>query len=104
MDVQTVQAVMVQSRIKAERVTEVQAATKKMVAALEWGQHQGVRYASCLLPDGETFLVLVQFDEGGEDPLAGLPEYQELFEIVEGSRAEPPSVQPLQVIGSYRLF
>jgi hypothetical protein len=29
---------------------------------------------------------------------------QELQERVEGSRAEPASVQPLTVVGSYRLF
>ena len=29
---------------------------------------------------------------------------RELQKLVEASRAEPPNVQPLTVIGSYRLF
>jgi hypothetical protein len=38
------------------------------------------------------------------NPLPRFPEFQELLEGVEGSRAEPPNVQPLTVVGSYRLF
>jgi hypothetical protein len=38
------------------------------------------------------------------NPLPRFHDFQELLEGVEGSRAEPPTVQPLTVIGSYRLF
>jgi hypothetical protein len=95
---------MAQTRIKAESVTDVQTAVKKMLAAINAAQPEGIRYASCLLPDGETFVALAQVDDGVENPLLGLPEFRELQEVVEGSRAEPPRVQPLRVIGSYRLF
>ena len=95
---------MVQSKIKAESVTDVQAATKNMFAAVNAAQPEGIRYASFLLPDGETFVALLQVDDGVENPLPGLPEFRELLEGVEASRAEPPSVQPLTVVGSYRLF
>jgi hypothetical protein len=95
---------MAQAKIKAESVTDVQAAVKKMFAAINAAQPEGIRYASCLLPDGETFVALAQVDDGVENPLPGLPEFRELQEVVEGSRAEPPNVQPLTVLGSYRLF
>lgn len=95
---------MAQAKIKADSVTDVQAATKKMFAAIDAAQPEGIRYASVLLPDGETFVALLQVDDGVENPIPGLPEFRELQERVEGSRAEPASVQPLQVIGSYRLF
>jgi hypothetical protein len=95
---------MAQAKIKAERVTDVQAAAKKMFAAIDAAQPEGIRYASCLLPDGETFVALLQVDDGVENPIPGLPEFRELQECVEGSRAEPANVQPLTVIGSYRLF
>jgi hypothetical protein len=104
MSTKTTQAMMVQSTITQERVDAVQAATEKMLAALDAEQPEGMRYASCLLPDGETFIALLQLDEGVENPLPGFPEYGELLGIVEGSRAAPPSVQQLTVIGSYRLF
>jgi hypothetical protein len=75
---------MVQSRVKPESVADVLAAAKRTFAAIDAAQPEGIRYASCLLPDGETFIALL--------------------EGVEASRAEPPNVQPLTVIGSYRLL
>jgi hypothetical protein len=95
---------MAQAKIKAENVTDVQAAGKKMFAALNAAQPEGIRYAWCLLPDGETFVALVQVDDGVENPLLGLPEYRELQEGLKGWLAEPSNSQPLTVIGSYRLF
>ena len=75
-----------------------------MFAALNAAQTDGIRYAWCLLPDGEAFVALVQVDDGLENPLPGLPEFRELQEGIEGSFAEPPNSWPLTVIGSYRLF
>jgi hypothetical protein len=95
---------MVQAKIKRESVGDVQAAARRMFAALDVAEPEGVQYASCLLPDGQTFVALLKVDDGVENPLPGFPEFQEFLEGVEGSRAEPPNVQPLTVIGSYRLF
>ncbi len=95
---------MVQAKIKRESVTDVQAAAKKMFAAINAAQPEGIRYASSLLPDGETFVAFLQLDEGVENPLPGFPEFREFLEGVECSRAEPANVQPLTIIGSYRLF
>ena len=75
-----------------------------MFAAVNAAQPEGIRYASCLLPDGETFLAFLQVDDGVENPLPGLPEFREFVAGVEASRAEPADVQPLTVVGSYRLF
>ena len=55
-------------------------------------------------PDGETFVALLQLDDGVENPLPGFPEFREFLEGVEASRAEPANVQPMTVIGSYRMF
>ena len=95
---------MVQSKIRAEGVSAVEAGSKKLFAAIDAAQPEGIRYASFLLPDGETFVALLYVDDGVEFPLAGLPEYRDLLETVEGVRAEPPVVQPWRVIGSYRLL
>jgi hypothetical protein len=95
---------MVQAKIKPDSVTEVQAATKKMFAVLDAAQPEGIRYASCLAPDGETFVALLQIDDGVENPLPGFAEFREFLEGVEASRAAPADVQPLTVVGSYRLF
>jgi hypothetical protein len=95
---------MVQAKIRRESVDDIQAATRKVFAAIDAAQPEGIRYASSLLPDGETFVALLQLDDGVENPLPALPEFQEFIEGVEASRAEPADVQPLAVIGSYRLF
>ena len=97
---------MAQAKIKVESVTEVQAAASKMFAAIDAAQPEGIRYAWVLLPDGETFVALVQVDDGAENPIPALPEYRELQEGFKDWLAEPPNgqAQALTVIGSYRLF
>ena len=95
---------MVHAKIKADRVADVQAAAKNTFAAINAAQPEGIRYASLLLPDGETFVALLQLDDGVENPLPGFPEFREFLAGVEASRAEPADVQPLTLVGSYRLF
>jgi hypothetical protein len=97
-------AQMASAKIKPESVGDVQAATERMFAAINRAQPEGIRCASLLLADGETFVAVVQVDDGVENPIPGFLEFRELQELVEGSRAEPPSVEPLTVVGSYRLF
>jgi len=50
---------MVQAKIRRESVSDVEAAAKRMFAAIDAAQPEGLRYASSLLPDGETFLALL---------------------------------------------
>ena len=95
---------MAEAKIRAESVTDVQAAAEKMFAAINAVQPEGIRYAWWVRPDGETFVALAQLDDGVENPIPGLPEFQEIQEGLEGWLAEPPSTQSLTVIGSYRLF
>ena len=76
----------------------------KVISALEAAQAEGIRYASLLLPDGETLVALLQANDGLNNPLSDLQEYQELLAIAEQSRAEPAVVLHLTVTGSYRLF
>ena len=95
---------MVQSKIKPESVSDVQAGVEKMLAALHAAQPEGLRYACLLLPDGETLVALRQLDDGANNPLEALPEYKELLELTAGARATPPVVQMWTLTGSYRLF
>ena len=97
------EVLMVRSKIKAEGVTDVEAAVKKMLVALDAAQPEGLRYGS-LLVDGDTFIALRHLDDSAHNPLENLPEYKELLEVVEGVRAAPPLVEMWTVVGSYRLF
>jgi hypothetical protein len=95
---------MAQAKIKPENVAELQPAAQKLFAAIEAAQPGGIRYAWVLLADGETFVALVQADDGVENPIPGLPEYQELQARLADSLAGEPTSQALTVVGSYRLF
>ena len=95
---------MVRSKIKAESAGEVEAAVKAMFAAIEAARPQGVRYASCRLPDGVTYIALLQLEEGVENPLPSVPAFREFQENVKQWLAEPPTPEQLTIIGSYRLF
>jgi len=62
------------------------------------------RYASSRLADGVTYVALLEIDDGVENPLPALSEFQELQENLKGWVAEPPTLEQLTVVGSYRFF
>jgi hypothetical protein len=96
--------VMIRSKVKAENAADVQAAVGKMFGEIAEVAPQGVRYASCVLPDGVTYIALLELENGPENPLAALPEFRNFQESLKGWLAEPPVVQQLTPVGSYRLF
>ena len=95
---------MVRAKAKAESVADVEAAARTMFSAIEEAQPRGVRYASCRLPDGVTFVALLALDDGTENPLPTVPAFREFQENLEGWLAEPPAPEQLTVVGSYGLF
>ena len=95
---------MAQAKVNAESVTDLKTAANKMFAAIDAAEPQRVRHAWCVLPDGETFVALVQVDDGVKNPIPALPEFQAIQEGIDGWLAEPAAAQPLMVVGSYRLF
>src|SRR5262245_12220292 len=97
-------ALMIRSKVKPESVAEVEAAAQTMFAAIEEARPQGVRYASCRLSDGVTFVVLLALEDGVENPLAKVPAFREFQENLKTWVAEPPILEQLAVVGSYRLF
>lgn len=94
----------VRSTVKADVVDEVDAAIERMFAAIEQAQPAGVRYASCKLSDGVTYLALLELKEGTENPLPALPEFRDFQDMLKNWMAEPPTPDRATVIGSYRLF
>ncbi|HEX7992626.1 MAG TPA: hypothetical protein VF506_01830 [Streptosporangiaceae bacterium] len=90
--------------VEPEAVDEVEAAAKEMFAAIEREQPPNIRYGSCRLADGVTFLVLRQVDEGTENPLPQLPEFQRFQQGLRSWADGPPDAGPADVVGSYRLF
>jgi hypothetical protein len=52
----------------------------------------------------KTYVAVVQVDDGVENPIPDLPEYQELQEASRAGSPSRPNGQSLTVVGSYRLF
>ena len=94
---------MVRAKIKEEKVAETQAATEKVIQALEQAQPD-VHYGVTRLSDGITVLAFLEMEPGQEHPLRTLPEYAEMLENLKEWYAEPPTVEHMTVIGSYQLF
>ena len=94
---------MVRAKIKEENVAGTQAATDKVIQALERAQPD-VHYAVTKLSDGVTVLAFLEIEPGQEHPLLPFPEYAEMLEDLKEWYAEPPAVEHMTVIGSYQLF
>ena len=94
---------MVRAKIKEENVAETQAATEKVIQALERAQPD-VHYAVTRLSDGVTVLAFLEIEPGQEHPMRALPEYAEMLENLKEWYAEPPTVEHMTVVGSYQLF
>lgn len=95
---------LVQSKVKADAVAEVDAAIRRMFDAIEHAQPDGVRYASCKLSDGVTYVALLQVDDGVDNPLPALAEFRDFQERLKAWVAEPPKPDQMTVVGSYHLF
>jgi hypothetical protein len=95
---------MVRGKVKPEHTADVEAAAERMFAAIHKAEVEGVRYASCRLSDGVTYVALLQVDDGVDNPLPGLPEFREFQESLKNWLAEPPTPDQMTVVGSYRLF
>jgi hypothetical protein len=95
---------MVRSKIKPENAADAEAAINRVFSAIEQAQPAGVRYASSRLADGVSFVVLLELEDGADNPLAALPTFVEFQENLKQWMAEPPTVEQLTVVGSYRLF
>lgn len=95
---------MIRAKVKEERVADVEAAATAMFSAIERARPEGVRYASCRIADSATFVILLQLEEGTENPLTAVPEFGEFQANLRDWIAEPPVTERATVVGSYNLF
>lgn len=96
---------MFRAKVKAANATDVESAGKELFAAIEAAQPQGVRYAWCKLPDGQNYVLIVDLDDDGNNPLTAVPAFKEVMDKLKNDWiAEPLAVEQLTPVGSYRLF
>jgi hypothetical protein len=96
--------IMIRPEVKADSVEAAEAAIKTMFAAIEEAEPEGVRYASCKLADGVTFVVLLALDDGIANPLGAIPEFREFQQSLKDWVVQAPTPEQLTVVGSYRVF
>ncbi|QBD78973.1 hypothetical protein EPA93_24510 [Ktedonosporobacter rubrisoli] len=92
------------TKMKPEQHAEIDAAGKRVLEALERERPQGFLYAVCPFPNGENFVTVVITDDGVDNPLLALPEYQAFAAKFKSWLAEPPTVEQLTADISYRSF
>jgi hypothetical protein len=95
---------MTRTKVKPEAAAAVEAAGRRLFAALEQVGPGNVRCVSSKLSDGVTFVTLLHVDDGTENPLPALPAFRELQELLRDSMVEPPVAGPATVVGDYRLL
>ena len=92
----------VQMKAKAEHAADLETAFKTVVAALAEEKPQGVGYTVYKFGDGTTFTVLLELEDGVENPLPTIPAFGELQEGLKTWLAEPVAAEQVAVIGDYR--
>lgn len=97
-------ATMIRVKMRPEHAADLEATVTHFFAALQDIRPRGIRYASCRLPDGATYVILLEVEEGFENPLPALAEFQAFQAALRRWIAEPPVTEMLTVVGSYRLF
>ena len=95
---------MVRAKIKEENVADAQAATEKVIQALEQAQP-----ATCGTPRPGSATASPFSPSWSLSPVrstrcASFPRTRRLVESLKEWYAEPPTVEHMTVIGSYRLF
>jgi hypothetical protein len=92
----------VRSQVQKESVAPVAGAIERMLSALKHERPQGIRFTPCKLPDGETFVALLEREEGGDNPWPGLAAADACRESLKNRVVEPPIRDELEGVGSSR--
>jgi hypothetical protein len=96
---------LIRYRTKPETADENQRLVEKVYAELTERDPGGVHYATLRLEDGVTFMHLFTTDsDDTSNTLNGIAAFSEFLRNLPQRCAEPPTAQPVTVVGSYRMF
>jgi hypothetical protein len=84
---------------RPESAEENQALIERVYAALVEARPSGIQYTTYRLQDGVSFLHIAQLD--GDNPLVGLPAFQEFLRELPSRCAESPAPSGASVVGAY---
>jgi hypothetical protein len=94
--------VIVQYKVKSDRVAENEQLVRDVYDELARTQPAGLRYGTFKLPDGVSFVHFAV--HGDENPLQQIAAFQRFQEGIRDRCDEPPAVSQLEEIGSFRLL
>jgi hypothetical protein len=92
----------VRAAIKPGHTADLEAAAAKVFTALGELQPPGLRYASLRVAAG-SYLILLEVEDGAENPLPSIAAFQEFQAGLQGWLAGPPVIESASVVGSYRV-
>ena len=92
----------VRTKVNPGSAGDVEAAVGGFFAALDREQPASIRYTSCRLDDGVTYLTLLELDDDMDNPLPLLPEFAGFQNDIKKWAAEPPAAEQYTVVASYR--
>lgn len=93
---------MLRTKVKPDSAVEAEAGVKALFAALEEEKPQGIRYSSYRMSDGVTYVVLLEVQDGVDNPLPGIAAFRDFQSSLGGWLAEPPAPEQLTAIGDYQ--
>lgn len=97
--------VMMRANALPEHADKIGAAAGSMFAAIRNVRPEGIRYSAYRVGDTETFVVLLELQEGTENPLTDIAAVGTFQEDLRGGwLAEPPVMEQLTLVGEYRSF
>jgi hypothetical protein len=93
--------VIVRYKLKPERVAENEQLVRAVYEELDRARPDGLHYATFKLDDGVTFIHLATHEN--ENPLRKVEAFQRFQYGIRDRCDEPPDVEQLEEIGSYRF-
>lgn len=96
--------IIVRYKVKSDRVDENVRAVQAVFAELKDKQPKGVRYATFVADDGETFFHIADLDEGVDNPVPNLNAFKEFQSGLVDRCKEKPSPTPIREVASYSFF
>jgi hypothetical protein len=93
----------VRAAIKPGHAADLEAAAGKVFTALGELRPGGLRYAS-LRVAADSYLILLEVEDGAENPLPSLAAFQEFQAGLRDWLAGAPVTESATVVGSYRVL
>jgi hypothetical protein len=95
---------LLRQNVKEAKIDDAMAGVRELFAALERAHPEGLHYASTRVAGTSTFVILLELAEGADDPRSLIPEFPRFQEKLANFLDGPPTVEELDVVGSYDLF